>query len=88
MAVAAPERPSSSAGLDGVAELVVARPGADTAARLAADDALGVPGSHDGADKAPRMLARRPSMEVVAAAPAEGSLFEGIVGALLGFLFG
>jgi uncharacterized protein YkwD len=87
MEVAAPRRPSSSAGLDGVAELVVAPPGADVAARLVADDALGVSGSH-GADKAPRMLVRGHSMEVVAAVPAERSLFEGIVGALLGFLFG
>ena len=76
MEVAAPHRPSSSAGLDGVAELVVARAGTDAAARLAADDALGIPGSH-GADKAPRMLVRRPSMEVVAAAPGEGSFFGG-----------
>jgi Cysteine-rich secretory protein family len=88
VAVESPQRPSSSAGIDGVAELVVAQPGADVAGRLAADDALGVPDSYDGADKGPRMLVRRPSMEVVATTPAEGGFFEGVVGALLGFLFG
>lgn len=87
LAVDAPRRPRSSAGLDGVASLVVERPRLDVAARLAADDALGIHGAAPGdADRSPQ-LARR-SMEVIAAAPAQAGLFDGIVGALMGFLFG
>ncbi len=89
MAVDAPRRPSSSAGLDGIATLVIDRPGTRLAARLAADDALGIHHAAPATDgDAPQpALVRRP-MEVAAAAPAQAGLFEGIVGALLGFLFG
>ncbi len=89
MTVTAPRRPTSAAGLDGVTTLVIERPGANLAARLAADDALGIAKySADAAtDEEPQpQLAR--GMEVTAAAPAQAGLFDGIVGALLGFLFG
>ena len=76
-------------GLDGVTTLVIERPGANLAARLAADDALGIPRySPDAAtDDEPQAQVAR-GMEVTAAAPAQSGLFDGIVGALLGFLFG
>ena len=89
MAVAAPARPTSGAGIDGVARLVVERSRADVAARLAADDALGVPRTTRSLDAATASKPAAPgSLEVTAAAPAEAGVFEGIVGALLGFLFG
>jgi hypothetical protein len=89
MTVAAPQRPTSTAGLDGVTTLVVERPGADLTARLAADDALGI-ARYDGdqtmdAESEPHVAK---GMEVAAAASPEPGLFDGIVGALLGFLFG
>ncbi len=87
MTVAAPTRPASKAGLDGVAAVVVERRQIDVAARLAADDALGVPRSAPS-DAAPTVASRPGGMEVAAAAPAEVGLFDGIVGSLLGFLFG
>jgi hypothetical protein len=90
MSVADPRVPSSSAGLDGVTTLVRARPGADLAARLAADDALGVlrPSSTATADEeGPRHTVGN-GMEVASAEPADPGFFGGIVSTLLGFLFG
>jgi hypothetical protein len=89
MAVSAPRRPTSATGLDGVTTLVIERPGANLAARLAADDSLGLPRYTPGAatDDEPRPLVAH-GMQVTAAAPAQAGLFDGIVGALLGFLFG
>ncbi|HEX7196094.1 MAG TPA: hypothetical protein VF364_04570, partial [Candidatus Limnocylindria bacterium] len=88
MRVDAPRRPTSSAGLDGVTAMVVERATVDLVARLAADDALGVPDATPSiAHKAPETAAERP-MEVTAAPPADPGLFDGIVGAVLGFLFG
>jgi len=89
MSVASPRRPTSTAGIDGVATIVAARATIDVTARLAADDALG--NQHTvataAATKAPATAITR-GMQVTAAAPAEAGLFDGIVGTLLGFLFG
>jgi uncharacterized protein YkwD len=89
MTVASPRRPTSTAGIDGVATIVAAGPSIDVTARLAADDALGIPRPEAmvAAAKAPP-TAMTPGMQVTAAAPAEAGLFDGIVGTLLGFLFG
>jgi uncharacterized protein YkwD len=89
MTVASPRRPTSTAGIDGVATIVAAGPSVDVTARLAADDALGVPRPEAmvAAAKAPPTAVTR-GMQVTAAAPAEAGLFDGIVGTLLGFLFG
>jgi hypothetical protein len=65
----------------------VERPGAALTARLAADDALGI-ARYDGdqtMDAEPHVAN---GMEVAAAASPEPGLFDGIVGALMGFLFG
>jgi uncharacterized protein YkwD len=90
MAVDTPRRPTSSAGLDGVTRLVVQPRGVQLAARLAADDALGIgDGARaDGTDEPKQPQLARRALEVTAAAPAQAGLFEGIVGSLLGFLFG
>lgn len=89
MSVASPERPTSTAGIDGVTTVVAAgRPILDVTTRLAADDALGnVRPTAAAAEKAaPTAMTR--GMQVTAAASAEAGLFDGIVGTLLGFLFG
>jgi uncharacterized protein YkwD len=89
LSVDAPRRPRSSAGLDGVASLVVDRPGLDVAARVTADDALGTHGAAPAvADRTAQPALARGSMEVIAAGPAQAGVFDGIVGAVLGFLFG
>jgi len=80
MSVEAPQRPVSTAGIDGVSSIVIERATVDADARLAADDALGTP--------RPTLTAATPSLEVVAAAPAQAGLFDGIVGTLFGFFFG
>ncbi|MBA2632577.1 MAG: hypothetical protein H0U86_06200 [Chloroflexi bacterium] len=82
-------RPTSAAGLDGVASIVIERNAPDLTERLAADDALGRPQSSSqsvtGDDPEERPVR---ALEVTAAAPADAGPFDGIVGALLGFLFG
>ncbi|MGQ0608492.1 MAG: CAP domain-containing protein [Chloroflexota bacterium] len=91
MAVDAPRRPTSAAGLDGVAIMVMERTAVDVAARLSADDALGV--SDPVSDPVAATDGTPPStasagMRVMAAAPAQSGFFDGIVGSVLGFLFG
>jgi uncharacterized protein YkwD len=89
MSVGSPRRPTSTAGIDGVTTVVAHGPTIDVTARLAADDALGNlrPMAMAAAAKAsPTAMTR--GMQVTAAAPAEAGLFDGIVGTLLGFLFG
>ncbi len=90
MQVAAPQRPASATGFDGVATLVMEGSTLDVAARLAADDALGVPKPQRAVAAAEPDDSRVPAraMEVRAAEPAEKGLFDGIVGTVLGFLFG
>jgi uncharacterized protein YkwD len=88
VSTAAPRRPTSTAGIDGVMTIVATRASFDLTARLAADDALGNQRvSTATATKAPQTAMTR-GMQVTAAAPAEVGLFDGIVGTLLGFLFG
>ena len=89
MTVASPRRPTSTAGIDGVTTIVATGPKVDVTARLAADDALGSPrpvATAATAKAAATAMTR--GMQVTAAAPAEAGLFDGIVGTLLGFLFG
>ncbi len=89
MAVASPRRPTSTAGIDGVATIVAAGPKIDVTARLVADDALGSPrAAATLAAAKPAATAMTRGMQVTGAAPAEAGLFDGIVGTLLGFLFG
>jgi len=85
--VDAPRRPTSTAGLDGVMTTVSEPAAGDLTARLTADDALGSPRMTTPASPAPQVAATG-GMEVTAAATADAGLFDGIVGALLGFLFG
>jgi uncharacterized protein YkwD len=86
--VAAPSRPTSSAGLDGTPRLVVGRSAADVAARLAADDALGIPRSTSRFHAAAKDVAPVGEMEVLPAAPRAEGVFDGLLGGLLAFLFG
>lgn len=88
--VAVPERPTSAAGLDGRATTVIARGGQDLVARITADDALAAPAASAPTAKNPLAAGGTAAtgMEVVAPVPADEGLFAGIVGSLLGFLFG
>jgi uncharacterized protein YkwD len=90
MAVAAPQRPSGGAEVDGVTT-VLARPSfADSlAARLAADDALGVE-RHASPGKLLQVLVEAPGgeMRVETAQPAERGFFESVLGSLLALVFG
>jgi len=93
VAVDAPQRPVSGTGLDGVSVVVAALPEVDVAARLAADDALGVPrsaASVAGADA--EATTDTPDeagpMRVEAAPAPEPGFFEALFGTLFGFLLG
>ncbi|MEO7295909.1 MAG: CAP domain-containing protein [Candidatus Limnocylindria bacterium] len=88
MAVEAPLRPTSAAGLDGVATLVIERTTVDVAARQAADDALGTPNTTLATVAKVPGPSVSGGMQVAAAAPLQAGFFDGIVGGLLGFLFG
>jgi hypothetical protein len=92
MEVDVPSRPTSSAGLDGVSTIVIERTAIDVDARLAADNALGVQDATPTAAMIVTGSATPPSdiggMQVAAAAPAEGGFFDGLIGGVLGFLFG
>jgi hypothetical protein len=87
--MAAPQRPVSTAGLDGVATVVSAPGGASTAAHLRADEtAAARVASLPASEKAPTAIMTRGPMEVSAASTAPVGLLDGFVGAVLGFLFG
>jgi uncharacterized protein YkwD len=90
VAVATPARPASAAGLDGVTTLVVGSDAASVAARLAVDDALGIwRSASDGTLAAPASEQATPGgMQVAAASAPEPGLLDGIVAAVLDFLFG
>ena len=81
MTVDTPTRPRSSAGLDGVATLVLRRGGSDAEARLAADDALGV--ERSGRVGAKLLGAKNRGMEVTAP-DAEPGFFESLLGLVSG----
>ena len=86
--VDAPKRPVSSAGLDGVAVVVSAPASVDLLARLTLEETAAA----RAAEMAAKMTATGPmtpdTLEVSAAPAPEAGLIEGIVGTLLGFLFG
>jgi uncharacterized protein YkwD len=95
VAMKAPRRPVSSAGLDGASIVVAAKPrGVELATWLQAEwllveqaspaltASVPVDKAADAGDDA------EPELEVRAAAPAEPGLLEGIIGAVIGFLFG
>jgi uncharacterized protein YkwD len=89
--VAAPSRPVSTAGLDGVSELVAAAPRTAVAARTMIDElpaAATVHASPLTAAKAPADVMARADMQVTAAAPPPPGPVESVVSAVLGFLFG
>jgi uncharacterized protein YkwD len=89
MNVEAPQRPISTAGIDGVSAIVIKPATVDGAARLAADDGLGTvrPALTAAAPVAPPTTTA-PRLEVIAAAPVQAGLFDGIVGTILGIIFG
>ena len=87
--MAAPQRPVSTAGLDGVATVVSAPGGATTAAHLRADEiAAARVASLPASEKAPTAIMTRGPMEISAASTAQVGLLDGFIGAVLGFLFG
>ncbi len=86
--MAAPTRPTSTAGIDGRSTVVSTPAAADLAVRLRADEIAAI---RISAQPTPERTIAEPvnaQMEVAAAPKAEANLIEGIVGALLGFLFG
>ncbi|HEU5325140.1 MAG TPA: CAP domain-containing protein [Candidatus Limnocylindria bacterium] len=96
VSMAAPRRPSSAAGIDGVAQVVNARPPSVAAlvTRFTVDE-LDRPATgrwtaaapaRDGKDAASAALTRVPLQ--VAAAPVDDGGFGGFLGAIIGFLFG
>jgi len=88
VAVEAPQRPTSETGLDGITTRVADRTGPFAAHRFAADDALIITRSATVEPPATAVGAGDRGIEVTAARPADSGLFEGVVGALIGFLFG
>jgi uncharacterized protein YkwD len=90
MAVAAPQRPSGGAEVDGVTTLVARPSFADSlAVRLAADDALGVE-RHAAPGKLAQILVQAPigEMRIETAQPADRGFFESVLGSLLALVFG
>ncbi|MGH2429280.1 MAG: CAP domain-containing protein [Candidatus Limnocylindria bacterium] len=88
IAVAVPTQPVSSAGIDGVSIRVTGLPEAEVAARLAADDALGVSDERRPAKAAAAAEVSAPVMRVEAAAHTEAGFFESVLGAVLGLFLG
>ena len=90
VAVAAPRRPVSTAGIDGVATTVSTPRATTLATHLRADEIAAVRAASmpTFAKAAPDTIARRVDLEVTAAPPVEANVIEGLVGAVLGFLFG
>ena len=93
MAVETPQRPVSSAGLDG-ASVVVAAPARhiDLATRLRIDEIAAariaaLATANPTADQ-PTAADAETDLEVRADEPAEVGFIEGIIGAVMGFLFG
>ncbi len=87
--MAAPSRPVSTAGLDGVVTVVSAPGGTSMATHLRADEVAAARlAALPAAEKAPAAVMTRGEMEVSAAATAPAGLIDGLLGAVLGFLFG
>ncbi len=91
--VEAPQRPASSAGVDGDS-VVVSAPmrRADLATRLQIEEIAAARAADQAASAAEPRLANAggtaADLEVRADAPTDVGLFEGIIGAVIGFLFG
>jgi uncharacterized protein YkwD len=92
VAVDAPRRPVSSAGIDGVATLVVAElPDADAdahVARVRIDERASGPWAVAATAKGPVVAVARGPMEVSAASAPQAGILDQLIGAVLGFLFG
>ena len=86
--VDAPKRPASSAGLDGVAVVVSAPASVDLVARLTLEETAALRVAEMAAEMQAVRTVAQASLEVTAAPTSEPGLVEGIVGAVLGFLFG
>ena len=87
--VDAPQRPVSTAGIDGVSQLVAAAPRSAHTARVLIDE---MPARGDmpavTTAKATTTVTARPDIQVTAASQPPAGIVESVVGALLGFLFG
>ena len=90
VSVAAPRRPVSTAGIDGTLELASAPIAFDLAARLSIDETAAHEAAMTAANaqKEPIAAVSRAEMQVQAAGTPSAGFFDGVVGALLGFLFG
>jgi hypothetical protein len=89
VAVSTPRRPVSSAGLDGASVVVAVPHRIDLATRLTADEtAAARAAAMVAASDADNQVAANADLEVRAEAASEVGLLEGIVGAVIGFLFG
>jgi uncharacterized protein YkwD len=91
VSVDAPRRPSSTAGIDGTMTLVSAPRSFDLAERLRIDEVAAARETTMAAvmtPKAPVAAVARAEMEVRAAGTPSGGFLDGVVGAVLGFLFG
>jgi uncharacterized protein YkwD len=89
--VDAPRRPVSTAGLDGTRTLVSAPRSFDLASRLRVDEVAAARAASMTAamtPKEPVVAVAHGEMEIEAAGTPPGGLLEGVVGAVLGFLFG
>jgi uncharacterized protein YkwD len=90
VAVAAPRRPVSGVGIDGVATPVEGPAVAHATAFVAplAIDQLGTAASVAAGTKPPPAALARAPLEVSAPEPVQAGVLDGILGAILGFLFG
>lgn len=84
-----PQRPESSAGLDGVAELVTEPSRSVVAGRTSVDDvATARAATAPAAAKTASNAVARGELQVTAASAGEPGLLEGLLAAVAGFLFG
>ncbi len=85
--VDAPRRPTSTAGIDGVSTLVVAAEDSVAVIQRWRDAEMATAPVEPRDERAATAAAEAGGIEV-AAAPQAPSLFEGVIGSILGFLFG
>lgn len=87
VAVEVPQRPVSSAGIDGISERVTARPIAHLA-KAPVDELLGQRAIVAGQDAGGTATAAPANLRVAVASAPEPGLLESVLGAIVGFLFG